>query len=329
MKNKILFTFITMLSIILTNKVSCEASTNGFIPRWDCNSIHCWALDLSLYSGYITGHSKEKVYNQTSTGLSYKVSQLDWKIRNLWVLGGAAQINFLDDRLHVYVDGWGKIHASKSKMVDRDFFNINQPSVATDISWHPDTHLKTAFEIDVMLDYDFYCFQYSCQEIKFGVLIGYKYQKYHWNAYGGHFSYASGTINGNFPAGVLVIAYTQEFCIPYIGLQVDWNWNNWIDIRIFSKFTTLAYVRDYDLHALRATHFVGKFKESHFLVVGAEAVWNIYKYINLDLKYNYEHLNNTIGNATETVGDISFTTNDSVGIEHYHHLIALGLSASF
>lgn len=325
MKNNLLYPF---LSIILFTTF-CDASTNGFVPRWDCNHLDCWELNVGCYAGVVNGLSKEKVYNPLSTNLPYKISELDWKIRNLWILGGIAQVNFLNDRLHICVDGWNKIHADKSKMVDRDFFNVNQPSVATEISWHPDTHLKTAFEIDTQLDYDFYCYHSANQEIKFGLLLGYKYQKFHWNAYGGHYSYANRTINGNFPPGELVIAYTQEFSIPYLGLQVHWKWKHCFEIRIFSKYTTLAYIQDHDFHALRNIHFVGKFRNAHYLGIGTEAIWNIYKCLNLDFRYRYEHLNNTTGDATEIFDNSSFSSPDSVGIEHNHHLLSIGLSASF
>lgn len=332
MKNKFLaiqtHTLLILTLFFLTPAMN-EATSPGFIPQWDCNRLECWNLDLSLYGGYINGDSKEIVYNRLNTGIPYKISQLDWKIRNLWVLGGEAKVNFLDDRLHISVNGWNKIHASKSKMVDRDFYNIEQPSVPTEISWHPDTRLKTAFQVDIMVDYDFFCFQYGCQEIKLGILAGYEFQKIHWNAYGGHYSYRNGKINGNFPAGELVIAYTQEFCVPYIGLQVSWNWKNCVDVCLFGKYTTLAYVKDHDFHALREAHFTGKFCDSKYLVIGAEATWNIYRCFNLELKYNYEHLNNTTGDATETMGGFSFKAKDSVGTEHTHHMIALGLSASF
>ncbi len=326
---KALLAPIVTLTILLGSMNDCEGTSPGWLPYLNfCEP--CWDADVSVYTGYVTRSSQELAFNVGhDPQFPYKISQLDWKIRDLWVMGVTAEFNFWDDSIHLSFDGWNKIHAAHSTMVDKDFFDPDEPSHVTDISWHPDTHLKAAYELEGELGYDFFCFQRYCSQIKLGVMLGYKYFRLHWKAYGGRFSYNNGQFNGEFPPGKLVIGFAEEFSIPYVGLQADWQWNDRLDILVFGKYTCVAYVKNSDFHALRHIRFVDRFCNANYWVAGVEARWNIWRWIDLDLRYNYEHLNTATGDTKVKFNDEEETIPKAAGVKHCHQLIAIGLTASF
>ena len=281
--------------------------------RWDSN--------LSLYTGYVTGKSKEIVYNH-----SHILSQLDWKIHNLWVLGGTAEVSGFEDTFHFSLDGWCKLHADKSTMVDRDYRNLQNPSDLTDLGEHPDTSLKTAYLIDFEMDYDVCCFSQECFETKIGFLLGYRYLKLHWDACGGTISDAERSVE--IPSGVFCISFLETISIPYIGLKIDWQWGDCVDVRAFGKFTGIAYAKDRDVHALTNTVFVDKFCNTQYWVAGLEARWYIWECLSFDLRYSFEQLTHSRGHTTIR-GFNKKMHHNSAGLEHQQQLFAAGVTAYF
>lgn len=302
------------------------ASTSLFAPLFGYTSseiLNCWNIDLSLYTGYVNGQSQELVLDGPHT-----LSRIDWKINNLWVLGGTAKLNLYNDTIHFSLDGWNKLHADKSTMVDRDYQDNNDPNLLTDISWHPDTHLKTAYAIETEIAYDFHQFSFDCYQVKPGILLGYRYLKYDWSAYGGTFIYDNGLLVGEFAPGLLVISYEETFSIPYIGLQLDCQWKDCLNVRPYIKYTGLAGIRSLDFHALRDITFEDKLKNATYWITGVEARWNVWEWLDLDLRYSYEQLVKSKG-TTKFIEDGEVGYHNGAGCKHHQQLFFAGLTARF
>ena len=297
-----------------------------------------WGIDLTIYGGYVNGKSKELVYgtlgseSSSSSSSDWTISKLDWKINNLWVIGAVFKKTFFSDTIYFTVDGWTKVQADKSTLVDKDYTDPFHPNRYTDISKSPDTKLDKAQWISGELGFDFYKFMYRESAINLRLSVGYQYNRWHWKSYGGSYKYNQGEITGDFP-NTLIIAYKQRLSIPYLALQMDWNWKEW-DLSLFGKYSHKAYVNDHDFHALRNLVFTDKFKNGEFWALGVNGSVNLWNcgdaLIDFTLKYSFEQLNTTKGSTTITGNNFSVSLDsESAGVEHYHQLIAFGFEAEF
>lgn len=321
-----IYLFLVVFSLLVMNRANCSA-VYDCPDSLDCHDCH-WDFDIRMYSGYIQGKSLEIVYNRNESCLHQgKVSQLDWEIKNLWIIGGMVRKTFFNDCLHLCLNGWTKAHASKSTMVDRDFRDPIQDSLLTDISRSPNTHLKGAKMFDISLGYDFYSYLISGSKFSFTILGGYKYLQWDWKAYGGKFRYNYGQRVGWFP-DILVISYKQKFWIPYVGLKGKWEWNQW-KIAALVEYTNQARITDHDFHALRDATFTGTFRNGHYWLTGLEVTRTIWKNIDFNLDCVYEKLNKARGDSVQREQGFTIRSSDSVGIEHDHYTLALGLTAHF
>ena len=285
------------------------------------------SIDLSFYSGYVSGKSQEIVYSQTDSGEIYRLSQLDWQIQNLWVIGGIVSANFLDNRLHFVFDGWGKAIASSSIMVDRDWLDKSSIERLTHISWSR-SYLKTAYKLVGEMGYDFYQKKWGRLGFDTCLLTGYEYFRLFWEDLGGYYIYDSGLDFGMWPEQ-LGISYNQEFSIPYFGLQVELEWNEMIAIDLYGKFSWSAYVNEQDVHHLREIVFDDEFENGQYWMLGGAFSWRFWKNLECDLKYDYEQLNNAIGKITMQRADQTKTRSEGGGLAHHHQTLSLGLSAAF
>lgn len=316
------FTLATLLgSLSLFGNMAPQCLTS-FCNEEENHLIQGLDLELSLYAGYVNGESQELVLDGSET-----LSQLDWKIRQLWVLGGTAKLHLRDDTFHISIDGWNKLTAAKSTMVDRDYEDEDDPSLRTHISRHPDTHLKTAYAIDAEFDYDFYQFCFNDSPLKLGFLCGYKHMQLKWKSFGGTFDYES--VTGFFDPSILVISFKETFSIPYVGLQINWQWNDCFEARIYGKFSSIANVRNHDLHNLRDIVFEDDFHNATYWIVGAEVRWSLCQWLDLDLRYSYEQLNKVQGTSKVTQEGFYLGSHDGGGCKHFQQMVSAGLTAEF
>lgn len=295
----------------------------------ECCKEGWWHADVEIYGGYIFGESKEIVDNPASNGSSFptgKISELTWKIRDLWVIGGTFHKAFFNI-FHITLDGWLKAHAADSTMVDNDWLNPIYRSLLTDQSRHPDTRLENAESFTAELGVDLYEFDWNCSSFNFQLLGGYEYLHWHWKAYGGTFVYNEGYDVGTF-SNVLVIGYKQNFHIPYLGLKIDWEWDCF-GFSVNGKYSWDAKVSDHDFHALRNVTFTSKFNDCTYWIVGGEAYWTFYPGFDLNIGYTYEKLQKRRGNLVSRHYSVVEHAKDFAKIGHWHQKITLGITAHF
>ncbi len=316
----------------------------SWFPAHCCASCSCWApdvqsegyderVDLKIYTGYVFGMSHEIVYNPSFKNPAfdpfshYKESELFWKIRNLWILGGTVQWNYLADRLHFFLRGWSKLTSSRTTMVNKDWSSIEQKN-PTDISWNR-TVLKTAFKLIGEIDYDFYAVPFCLYDLKLGVLTGYQFLNLHWHSYGGPFWYDNGEDVGVHPLSKLRYTYQQQFSLPYLGLQLNWLRKKSWGIRTFGKYTWFSSAKDLDFHLIRSIIFIDKFGNGHWWAAGTEIHWYFWKCLGLDFTYTYERMNTTLGSSLN-VGDSEYAyVPNGAGIFYRQQEFTLGLRGSF
>lgn len=232
-----------MMIAVFSESVYAESTL--FIPDVSPDSV-----TTSLSVGVLNGKSRELVYD-TDTGR--KLSQLDWKIKNVATLQGDLSwepysFMTLDAR------GWTSLASGSGHMVDHDWMSSEQPGW-TDRSIHPDTSANYANEYDLnvkgwLLQGDNY---------KAGVTAGYQETRFSWTARGGSYIYDNGRYIGNFPHGVRGIGYSQRFEMPYIGLAGDYRINDF-ECNVLFKYSDWVNAHDNDEHYMRKLTFREKRK---------------------------------------------------------------------
>ncbi|GAB7397074.1 hypothetical protein OUHCRE2_05300 [Enterobacter asburiae] len=173
-----------------------------------------------------------------------KISQLDWKIKNVAILKGDITWDAYSF-LTLNARGWTSLASGSGHMDDYDWMNAKQSSW-TDHSSHPATNVNYANEYD--LNVKGWIFQGD--NYKAGVTAGYQETRFSWTATGGTYNYDNGAYQGNFPAGERGIGYSQRFSMPYIGLAGQYRFNDF-EFNALFKFSDWVRAHDNDEHYMR------------------------------------------------------------------------------
>ena len=293
--------------------------------------------DITVYNGYVSGNSESIVYRPSHSigyreyvdGLSNELvlmsdsdelmSHLDWKLRHMLVNGVKASATL--GKLHLMMNGWYRINASESTMVDRDWMNSDKPAQMTHISWSP-SELKNAYEISAELAYEIFQWKLKKHDFVFQALGGYKQLRFYWESSGGSFQYYDHW--GSLPDR-LGIGFAQKFAIPYLGLRADHHWKQ-IAYGLFWKVSPgLSTITSHDYHALRFTDFYEEFKNGNYWMLGGNFSWNFRSNLTLNLSYAFDQLITTRGNTTinnrESGRSTYFT--GGAGVSHAHQICTL------
>lgn len=134
------------------------------------------SFTVSTSAGMLSGKSQERVYD-ADTGR--KVSQLDWKIKNVAIVKGDISWDAYSF-LTLTARGWTSMASGSGHMDDYDWMNDNQ-SGWTDHSSHPSTNVNYANEYDLSVQ----GWIFQDENYKAGVIAGYQETRFSWTATGG------------------------------------------------------------------------------------------------------------------------------------------------
>lgn len=305
-----------MMIAVFSESVYAESTL--FIPDVSPDSV-----TTSLSVGVLNGKSRELVYD-TDTGR--KLSQLDWKIKNVATLQGDLSwepysFMTLDAR------GWTSLASGSGHMVDHDWMSSEQPGW-TDRSIHPDTSANYANEYDLnvkgwLLQGDNY---------KAGVTAGYQETRFSWTARGGSYIYDNGRYIGNFPHGVRGIGYSQRFEMPYIGLAGDYRINDF-ECNVLFKYSDWVNAHDNDEHYMRKLTFREKNGKIHDIMarlLTPDIILPVMQKSLLKFAYSkYEEGKGGTQIIDKTSGDTAYFGGDAAGIANNNYTVTAGLQYRF
>nr|MBA2814046.1 protease VII (Omptin) precursor [Candidatus Pantoea persica] len=219
------------------------------------------SVRVATLVGMLGGKSKELVYDVSS---ARKVSQLDWKIKNVAILKEDISWDAFSF-LTLNARGWTSLASSSGHMDDYDWQNARQSSW-TDHSSHPDTDINYANEYDLNLK----GWLLQNDRYKIGAVAGYQETRFSWTAYGGAFNYDNSNIVGNFADGQSGIGYSQRFSMPYIGLVGQYRINDF-EFNALFKFSAWVRAHDNDEHYMRDLTFREKTANSRYYGAALDA----------------------------------------------------------
>ena len=280
------------------------------------------SLAVSASAGMLSGKSHEMVYDE-ATGR--KISQLDWKIKNVAILKGDITWDAYSF-LTLNARGWTSLASGSGHMDDYDWMNAKQSSW-TDHSSHPATNVNYANEYD--LNVKGWIFQGD--NYKAGVTAGYQVTRFSWTATGGTYNYDNGAYQGNFPAGERGIGYSQRFSMPYIGLAGQYRFNDF-EFNALFKFSDWVRAHDNDEHYMRDLTFREKTTDSRYYGASVDAGYYVTPHAKVFAEFTYSSYEEGKGGTQiidTNTGDSGSIGGDAAGISNHNYTITAGLQYRF
>ncbi|CAM4088672.1 MULTISPECIES: omptin family outer membrane protease [Lelliottia] len=280
------------------------------------------SLRVSASGGMLSGKSHEMVYDEVT---GRKISQLDWKIKNVAILKGDISWDAYSF-LTLNARGWTSLASGSGHMDDYDWMNENQSSW-TDHSSHPATNVNYANEYD--LNVKGWVFQN--ENYKAGVVAGYQETRFSWTATGGSYNYDNGANTGNFPAGERGIGYSQRFSMPYIGLAGQYRFNDF-EVNALFKFSDWVRAHDNDEHYMRDLTFREKTSNSRYYGASIDAGYYVTPHAKVFAEFAYSSYEEGKG-GTQIIdnnsGESGSIGGDAAGISNKNYTLTAGLQYRF
>jgi outer membrane protease len=213
---------------------------------------------LYLSTGQTSVEANELVYCQPVSGCptDYKLSQLIWEVKNNPILIGG--FSYSRKKTTMTFEVQTALDESDGVMDDYDWQYLGLDW--SDWSHHEDTSLSDYNSLDLSFDHRFY----GTADNAWKFLLGYRESNWAWDARGGSFVYSTiptdyRDVTGFFTPGLPVIAYEQEFSMPYVGIKyqgesdkwtvsVQYEYSNWVSLKATDHhyLPDLIFIDDFD-----------------------------------------------------------------------------------
>lgn len=280
------------------------------------------SFSVSASAGVLSGKSGEMVYD---AGTGRKVSQLDWKIKNVAILKGDLSWNAYSF-LTLNARGWTSLASGSGHMDDYDWLNSSQ-SRWTNHSSHPATNVNYANEYDLNIQ----SWIFQDENYKAGMIAGYQETRFSWTATGGSYSYKNGASTGTIPEGEPGVGYSQRFSMPYIGLVGQYRINNF-EFNALFKFSDWVRARDNDEHYLRDLTFRDKSTQSRYYGTAVDAGYYVTPNVKVFAEFAYSKYEEGKG-STQIIdhnkGTSSSIGGNAAGIANENYTLTAGLQYRF
>jgi outer membrane protease len=287
--------------------------------------------------GQVGGTAYERVYAPHVR--DFKVSELKWDIDSVAVAGVRGQLGFAG-RFRVNLGYWTAVSEGDGEMVDRDWLLLNTDS---DDQWthesrHPDTDVDSGTILDANLDFK----AFSRGSFSMSGIVGYRQNEWEWSSRGGSYTYSYDrnddgyytpdelrTYRGSFPEGQLVIAYRQEYTVPYLGLGLEGAWGP-VQLQGRLRYSPWVSAEDHDYHALRKTTFEGDFSDGDWVGADISANWFFLPRWFATMGVEYQKFDEIRGDLTVEgeelpTGAVTFSDSGSVELETVLLLFGVGV----
>lgn len=283
--------------------------------------------------GELVGGATELAY-QYPLGRKTTLSELTWDLKNVAVAGVQASAGF-GGRFRLNLGCWWAIDGGSGMMVDRDWLYSPSASIFltpsddnwTDESRHPDTTVDAGTMVDVNL---------TAQVVQSGPfslrgIVGFRSDTWRWSARGGTYLYSVDDFRdtaGAFESGQEVIAYEQQYAIPYVGLGASWR-RRALSVESHVLLSAAVSASDRDNHVLRDTIFEGDFSGGSYVGLGFNACWAFAPRWSATLGVEYQSISSLTGDVTITAPEIRAVDEDGGGIAMHAAAISLGAGYRF
>ncbi len=310
-----------MLTLSLNSAFGIHANDGPELVIVEKNDV---GLSIKGSVMYVDGQADEYVYAGHGAGVpsDYKVSELNWDISSLWMVGGSGALQ-LGEYIRFNVGAWVGITDGDGGMKDYDWLDPNIPDW-THYS-ESEVDIEAAFSFDI--NASFKVFDLGACQIH-GV-VGNKHDFWEWSDMGGAYIYStdSGFRDdiGSFGGGN-GIDYEQSFDIMYAGLKLTAS-SDILTASAYAQYSPFVRAEDKDHHIYRNLYFTEDFEGGDYYAAGGELSINLTDTIFLAASVDYQIIPEFTGDLTVkegTHGEKS-TSKDAAGIGN--ELLAISASA--
>jgi len=315
----------TVVTLFAFNSAfAIHAHDSGEIKVIDNSDV---GLSFRATLSSVEGQGDEYVYNgdnDPSLSSGYKVSELNWDISSLWMLGGEASLQ-LGQYIRFNAGMWVGITDGDGQMEDYDWM---EPSIS---DW---THYsESEIDIDSAISMDMNA---SLQFIELGAcklhaMLGYKVDYWEWSAYGGHYIYSQNGFRdstGSF-GNVHGIDYNQTFDMFYAGLKATLDSSS-LHASAYVKYSPFVNAEDEDDHLMRDLHFTEDFDGGDFYAVGGEATIDLTETIFATVAVDWQDIPEFTGDMSVRSGSGPVqTSKDAAGIGNSVTAISASVGLKF
>jgi plasminogen activator len=320
---------IVTMAALLATSVATSAVAADLFDGDAAAQLRTETISAEVMAGYLTGTSKEYVYDNTAGSRNTKVSQLTWSLGNSFAVGGRVAIRPLD-WLTIRARGWSTV-TSDGSMRDYDwlygYYGFNSFS---DYSHSPDAVAVTAWQADVSVAANYY----QDDDLALSVIAGFRHLTTKFNAKGGSFLYSENGFRdstGSFPAGQIGVAYQQWWDTPYLGLGIAYSVADWT-LSTEAIASPLVMARSQDHHNLRDLVIKDQFDLSNMAGVSVGLEYRVMPGVSVTGRAEYQSYFDAKGDArysygtTPTTGT-SFLYPKGAGASADNLLLSLGVKA--
>lgn len=282
-------------------------------------------VSAHIGAGYLSGEANELVYDPYS---GRKVSELQWDLDSVYMLNMGASLAPLP-WLTLSADFWINLNKGNGSMDDYDYLASGYGGYSH-WSHHGDTDLTNGFMFDINAAFTLY----RAGATRFSGLVGYKYDNWEWESFGGSYIYSTNYLFdtvGRFPAGEKVITYNQWFHVPYVGVAFESTVG-----RMFFKgrvvVSPFVTAEDEDTHHLRNLRFENDFDTSSMFGIDFGMGYAITSNLALTAAFKYQKYEEAKGDTIITdlnTGARQYIPGDAAGVDHSSSMVSVGLEYRF
>lgn len=291
--------------------------------------------EFRIGTAFLQGESGEYVYDADGSGSGipgYKVSELNWKLNNVLMLGVGATY-MANDRLCLNADYWVNAGEGDGTMDDYDWLYIGADW--SHWSHHDNTTVRKVTRLDLNSEFTFH--RIKNEKTRFFGRLGYRQDHFDWQAKGGTAIYSDLSFRDTalvFP-NVPGISYQQTFKTPYIGLGLHSSGradDTKISFDASIHYSQWVKGEDVDIHHLRDLRFEESGSGGHWYELKLGLTFELLHKLSLTTNYavqRYDEIKASTEITDLTNGDKFYFGGAAAGLDHGSQLISVNLDYSF
>ncbi|MDD5676603.1 MAG: omptin family outer membrane protease [Kiritimatiellae bacterium] len=287
-----------------------------------------FSASVRLSGGWLNGQAREIVYEQVD-GARYKLSELQWDMKNLVMAGGVASVRILD-LLSINAGFWGAGNKGNGQMDDTDWLLHQHDSTWTDWSLS-DVDVTRAYIFDLNAAVE--CLRFEHMALR--AMVGYKENRWAWEDSASRHIYSTAPATpGGFrddvgeDNGENGINYEQTIRIPYVGLGAALAIQR-LDFDLYFNYSPLVQAKDEDHHVLRDVWFEETFKNGNYFGAGLRATYTFPCRVFFSGRFDYQVIPEIIGDTEIWDATGTSSSTDSAGLENECWMLSLEGGYSF
>jgi len=314
---------VTVLSLTISSVFAIHANDGAELPVVEKNGV---VLSFKGSVMGVNGQSDEYVYaGRDYINPDYKVSELNWDISSLWMMGGTMSLQ-MGELIRLNAGAWVGITEGDGGMEDYDWM---EPSISDWTHYsESDVDIKSAFSYDINGSIKLFDLG-ACQ--LHGV-VGYKHDFWEWSDHGGTYIYSSGGFRNDIGSfnGENGIDYEQTFDIPYAGIKASAKTVG-ISASGYALYSPIVSAEDKDHHIMRNLYFTEEFEDGDYFALGGEVTIELTDALFISASIDYQTIPEFTGDLSVKEGShgVTSTTEDGAGIGNTITAIAASAGLRF